>query len=88
MINEKIIPEPIVNEMTAYLYMNNMTMKTKDLSAVCHIPVSVFPTQVIKRVIKIQKSLFNKVEFYQVAFNRIIDRMSRDKDFLYTCLSK
>ena len=46
MLKDKMIPESIENEMIAYLYMNNMFMRTKDLSAVCHIPVSIFPSQV------------------------------------------
>ena len=46
MIKDKMISEPIVNEMVAYLYMNLMVMKTKDLSAVTHIPISIFPSQV------------------------------------------
>ena len=46
MIKDNSIPESVEKEMTAYLYMNNMTMRTKDLSAVSHIPVSIFPSQV------------------------------------------
>lgn len=34
------------------------------------------------------KSLFEKAEFYQVAFNKLIDKMSRDNEFLHASLKE
>jgi hypothetical protein len=48
MIKDKTIPDSVEKEMLAYLYMNNLIMKTNDLSSVTHIPVSIFPTPVFK----------------------------------------
>lgn len=81
MDKEKTISPAVEKEMVSYLYLNNLFMKTKDHSGVAHIPISVFPSQV-------PSNLFRKIEFYQVAFNKIIDKMSKDKEFLHTCLSK
>ena len=46
MLKEKTIPESVEKEMLAYLYMNNLIIKTQDLSSVTHVPISVFPTPV------------------------------------------
>jgi glutathione synthetase len=75
------LPQWIVNEMISYLYTHGLVMKTKDLSGVCHAPMSVFPSP-------IPKNFFDKIEFYQIAFNKMLDKMSRDHEFLHNILGK
>lgn len=74
------IPEYILEEMIYHLYSNGVVLKNKDNSGVINCPVSIFPSPVIS-------SLFKKIEFYQLAFNKVIDRMSRDVGFLKITLS-
>lgn len=76
-----IIPDWVVNEMVSYLYSHGMIMKNKRFDGVSHIPITVFPSPVVK-------SFFDKIEFYQIAFNKLIDKMSRDHEFLHSTLRK
>ena len=81
MLEEKAVelPEHIIQEMIGYLYSNGLVMKTKDLQSVMHVPVIITPTM-------IKKNLFEKAKFYQIAFNKMVDKMSRDTEFLTTAL--
>lgn len=81
--NNKVttLPDWIVEEMISFLYSNGLVMKNKDLSGVTHVPISVFPSPFVK-------NLFEKIEFYQIAFNKLIDRMSRDSEFLHSTLKE
>ena len=45
-VNSNHLPEWIVEEMTAYLYSNNLILKNKELTGVVHLPVMVFPSPV------------------------------------------
>jgi len=83
-INTKIdnlLNENVVNEMIDYLYAKGMIMKNKDLTGAIHVPICITPAPV-------EKKLFEKMNFYQVAFNKLIDKMSRNPDFLQEILSK
>jgi hypothetical protein len=75
MIVDKNVPEWLVNEITSYLYMNGMVMNNKDFTGVTHVPITIFPTHV-------SKTLFDKVDFYQIVFNKLIDKISRDQVFI------
>jgi hypothetical protein len=80
--NENLtLPEWIIDEMISYLYTNGMVLKNKELNGVVHVPVTVFPSPVVK-------SFFEKIEFYQIAFNKMIDRMSRHYEYLHSVLKK
>ena len=75
------LPEWIVDEMVAYLYTNGMVIKNKELNGVVHVPVIAFPSPMLK-------SFFEKIEFYQIAFNKLIEKMSRDYEFLHSSLNR
>jgi len=77
-INE-LLKDSIVEEMIYYLYMKGIVIKNKDHTGVINAPISIFPSP-------IKKSFYNKIEFYQVAFNKLIDKMSRDVEFLKNTL--
>ncbi len=74
------LKESIVEEMIYYLYSKGIVMKNKDNTGVIHTPITIFPSP-------IPKSIFDKIEFYQIAFNKLIDKMSRDVEFLKTILN-
>jgi hypothetical protein len=80
-LNDELINEKIIEEMLYYLYSKGIVMKSKDFSGVIHTPICIFPSPTIKQ-------FFNKIDFYQIAFNKLIDRMSRDVEFLKNVLSK
>ena len=71
---EKIIPENIIEEIILYLYTHGLTMKSKS-QGVSHIPIMLTPSP-------IPKNLYDKIFFYQIAFNKIINKLSNDQKFL------
>lgn len=74
------LKESIVEEMIYYLYAKGIVLKNKEHTGVINTPVSIFPSP-------IPKTFYNKIEFYQVAFNKMIDKMSRDVEFLKNTLN-
>ncbi len=76
---EKKIPEEIIEEMISYLYLNGLIIKSKD-GGVRHIPTVITPSPIIK-------SLFDKISFYQIAFNKIINKLSNDQKYLEEVLT-
>jgi hypothetical protein len=77
----KLLTESVISEMTDYLYTNRLIIKNKELNGVIHVPICITPAP-------IEKKLFEKINFYQVAFNKLIDNMSRDTNFLKEILSR
>lgn len=73
--NEKNIPEEIIEDMISYLYMNGMYMKSEDLKGIKHLNLTVYPSP-------IPKNLYDKIIFYQIAFNKIFLRLSLDQEFI------
>ena len=69
---EKTIPQKIIDEMIDYLYLNGIVIKNKEETGVKHIPISLYPNAIVK-------SFFDKIQFYQIAFNKIIDKISRSR---------
>ena len=78
--SEKNIPSFIIEEMINYLYSNGMVMKNEDGKGVVHIPSIIYPSPIVK-------SFFDKIEFYQIAFNKIFDKISRDQKFIEEILT-
>ena len=76
---EKIIPENILEEIILYLYTHGLTMKSKS-QGVSHIPIMLTPSP-------IPKNLYDKIFFYQIAFNKIINKLSNDQKFLEEILT-
>ena len=76
---EKTIPENILQEIIIYLYTNGLIMKSKN-GGINHIPIMITPSP-------IPKNLYEKINFYQIAFNKIIDKLSHDQTFLEEILS-
>ena len=72
---EKTIPQKIIDEMIDYLYSNGLIIKKKDSIGVTHIPISLYPSPIVK-------SFFDKIQFYQIAFNKIMDKISRDQEYI------
>ncbi len=78
--SKELLKESIVEEMIYYLYSKGVVLKNKEHTGVVNTPVCIFPSP-------IPKSFYNKIEFYQVAFNKLIDKMSRDVEFLKNVLN-
>ena len=76
---EKAIPENILQEMIMYLYTNGLIMKSNK-GGVTHIPIMLTPSP-------IPKNLYEKIFFYQIAFNKIINKLSNDQKFLEEILT-
>ena len=77
---EKTIPQKIIDEMIDYLYLNGIVIKNKEGTGVKHIPITLYPSPIVK-------SFFDKIEFYQIAFNKILDKLSRDQEYLEQILT-
>lgn len=71
---EKNISEEIINDIISYLYTNGLILKSKP-TGVAHLPINLYPGA-------IQKSLFEKIYFYQIAFNKILNKMSEDQQYV------
>ena len=71
---EKNIPEDILQEIIMYLYTNGLIIKSKN-GGVNHIPIMLTPSP-------IPKNIYEKIFFYQLAFNKIINKLSNDQKFL------
>ena len=78
---DNLLTENVVSDMVDYLYTKGIIMKNKDLTEAIHVPICITPAPVVKQ-------LFEKMSFYQVAFNKLIDKMSRSPDYLTDILSK
>ena len=76
---EKTIPENILQEIIMYLYSNGLIMKSKS-GGVTHIPIMLTPSP-------IPKNIYEKIFFYQIAFNKIIIKLSNDQNFLEKVLA-
>ena len=76
---EKIIPEDILQEIIIYLYTNGLIMKSKN-GGVTHIPIMLTPSP-------IPKNIYEKILFYQISFNKIINKLSNDQNFLEEILT-
>jgi glutathione synthase len=78
--SEKKIPSYVIEEMVNYLYSHGIVMKNTEGKGVIHIPSVIYPSPIVK-------SFFEKIEFYQIAFNKIFDKLSRDQQFLEEILT-
>ena len=76
---EKNIPEDILQEIIMYLYTNGLIIKSKN-GGVSHIPIMLTPSP-------IPKNIYEKIFFYQLAFNKIINKLSNDQKFLEEILT-
>ena len=63
-----------ISEFIQALYTKGLIQKMKDVG-VKHVPVSISPTP-------IPKKLFEKIFFYQIAFNKIYNKLSNDQQFI------
>ena len=77
---EKTIPQYIIDEMIDYLYSNGLIIKNKEGIGVKHIPITSYPSPIVK-------SFFDKIQFYQIAFNKIMDKISRDQQYIEQILT-
>ena len=76
---EKNLSEELKNELVAALYTNNLILKSKN-EGVNQLPTSLYPSP-------IQKKLFEKIFFYQIAFNKILNKLSNDQTYLESVLT-
>jgi len=76
---EKNIPEYILEEMIAYLYSNGLIIKSKT-GGVIHVPIILTPSP-------LPKNNYDKIFFYQIAFNKIINKLSNDQKFIEEVLA-
>jgi len=76
---EKNIPENILEEMIIYLYTHGLIIKSKT-NGVNHIPIMLTPSP-------LPKDIYDKIYFYQIAFNKIIIRLSNDQKYLEEILN-
>jgi len=75
MLEERNVPDWLSKEIRSFLYLNGMVLNNKDVPGVVHVPISIFPSH-------ISKTVHDKIEFYQIAFNKLIDRAARDQAFI------
>ena len=76
---KKLCPNKI-SEYIQALYTRGLIQKMKEVG-VCHAPVSLSPSP-------IPKNLFDKIFFYQIAFNKIYNKLSNDQAFLEKTLEQ
>ena len=76
---KNICPQKI-NEFIQGLYTRGLIQKMKDVG-VKHVPISISPSPV-------PKNLFEKIFFYQIAFNKIYNKLSNDQIFLEKTLEQ
>ena len=76
---KNICPQKI-NEFIQDLYTRGLIQKMKDVG-VRHVPISISPSP-------IPKNLFEKIFFYQIAFNKIYNKLSNDQIFLEKTLEQ
>ena len=76
---KKLCPNKI-SEYIQSLYSRGLIQKKKD-SGVLHVPVSLSPSP-------LPKNLFGKIFFYQIAFNKIYNKLSNDQEFLEKTLEQ
>ena len=70
---KKLCPGKIEEFITS-LYTRGLIYKLKD-KGVKHVPIALYPSP-------IPKNLFGKIFFYQIAFNKIINKLSNDQAYL------
>ena len=70
---KKLCPNKI-SEYIQALYTRGLIEKLKDIG-VKHVPISLTPSP-------IPKNLFEKIFFYQIAFNKIYNKLSNDQAFI------
>jgi hypothetical protein len=63
MLQENNLPEWLVEEMISYLYTHELIIKSPDTKSVQHVPVSVFPSQVIINLPSFQNRYLKKLNF-------------------------
>ena len=76
---KNICPQKI-NEFIQGLYTRGLIQKKKDVG-VSHVPISLTPSP-------IPRNLFEKIFFYQIAFNKIYNKVSNDQIFLEKTLEQ
>ena len=69
-----------ISEFIQALYTKGLIQKNKEVG-VNHVPVSITPSP-------IPKNLFEKIFFYQIAFNKIYNKLSNDQTFLEKTLEQ
>ena len=70
---KNLCPEKI-SEFITSLYTKGLIYKLKD-QGVKHLPIALYPSP-------IPKNLFEKIFFYQIAFNKILNKLSNDQTYL------
>ena len=71
---EKNVCQEKINEIITSLYTKGLIYKLKD-SGVKHLPTALYPSP-------IPRNLFEKIFFYQIAFNKILNKLSNDQQYL------
>ena len=70
---KNLCPEKL-SEFTTSLYTKGLIYKLKE-QGVKHLPIALYPSP-------IPKNLFEKIFFYQIAFNKILNKLSNDQPYL------
>ncbi len=76
---EKNICPSKISEFVSYLYTKGLIYKLKD-QGVKHLPIALYPSP-------IPKGFFDKIFFYQIAFNKILNKLSNDQTYLEEILT-
>ena len=76
---EKNICPGKISEFVSYLYTKGLIYKLKD-QGVKHLPIALYPSP-------IPKGFFDKIFFYQIAFNKILNKLSNDQAYLEEVLT-
>lgn len=76
---EKNVCPGKISEFVSYLYTKGLIYKLKD-QGVKHLPIALYPSP-------IPKGFFDKIFFYQIAFNKILNKLSNDQTYLEEVLT-
>ncbi|MCQ2821125.1 MAG: hypothetical protein MJ252_28020 [archaeon] len=78
--SDKSLPKYIMDELIANLYLFGLIKKSDKEGIMTHVPIGFTPSP-------IPESFFNKISFYQIAFNKILDKLSKDQTLLEEILT-
>ena len=74
------LPKYIIEDMTSNLYLFGLIKDSEKEGIISHIPIGLSPSP-------ISENLFNKINFYQIAFNKIIDKIAKNQELIEEILT-
>lgn len=76
----KSLPKYIVDDLISNLYLFGLVKKSDKEGVMTHVPIGLSPSPV-------PGTFFDKISFYQIAFNKILEKLSKDQALLEEILT-